>query len=218
MALRTRRAWLAMRPKFNYGDHRDKVQREQERAAKRQLERDEAWARREKRKQERADKKKAKMEKKGFKALDDKSKAAKLKAAALSGTAKNKVPILKVPTPTTVKARAVPARAATSPPAPVRTSPQQHIPRVVPRSHTVPKPHTQPLAVRPMAGWSALQQQPARPTVQTTPVHHHAATRRPMVYQAVRSPTNPTRKPSGAPRVVRAATYPNPVQPVMRTQ
>lgn len=208
MALRTRRAWLAMRPKFSYGDHRDKVQREQERSSKRRLERDEAWARREKRKQEQAEKKKAKMEKKGFKALDDKAKAqaqAKLKVAALSGTAKNKVPILKVPTPTTVKARAAaPVRAATSPPAPVRT-----VPRVVPRSQSVPKPQV----VKPMAGWSALQQQPARPTVQTTPVH---AARRPMVYQAVRSPTNPTRKPSGAPRVVRAATYP--VQPLKRTR
>ncbi|KAG8891419.1 hypothetical protein FRB99_003603 [Tulasnella sp. 403] len=50
--LKARRAWLNIRPEFTYYDDRDKMQRDQARLDMRQLERDEAWARRAQREQE----------------------------------------------------------------------------------------------------------------------------------------------------------------------
>jgi len=87
LALKSRKAWLAMRPKFTYGDERDKIQRDQERRARRQLARDEAWVKYEKKKQERLKQKQAQKELRMQKKAAASAKSA-VKAKAKSATAK----------------------------------------------------------------------------------------------------------------------------------
>jgi len=77
--LKARRLWLHLRPQFKFGDERDKVQRRASVRAKRQLERDEAWARREQLRKERAEAKEQKRlskENKGFQPLGSSSRTA----------------------------------------------------------------------------------------------------------------------------------------------
>ncbi|KAG9016050.1 hypothetical protein FRB90_003713 [Tulasnella sp. 427] len=206
-SLKARRAWLGIRPEFTYGDHRDKLQRQNTRRAQRQLERDEAWAKSHKKKQARAEKK--------AKAAVQKAAAAKAKKAQKSGfkpLAESKqanVPSRSqsMRTPPTVNGWAALQVSA----APVSTAKR---PTVV-RSPSAPVPRTAPkqvVAAAPRAGRPGMPA--SRPTQQVV----NRVQQRPTVAQPKRSATQPIPQqrvavkqqvPAAKPVVVRSATMPS---------
>ncbi|KAG8863777.1 hypothetical protein FRB96_007614 [Tulasnella sp. 330] len=189
-SLKTRKAWLALQPTFTYGDERDKIQKENARRAKKQLARDEAWVKHEKKKQERLRKREqAKKER-------DAKRAERLKAKALaSGSRSAPVTVKpKLKPTTTTKTRAMPTLKTRPVVAAVNPARAQQKPRVAPQV---------------ALGRSATVQRTRPPVVVTTQMK--PATRR---ATAPVQPWGPIRTATHnspvatKPRVTRAATYP----------
>jgi len=105
MKLRARKAWLSLKPEFEYGDERDQIQRKMSVKAKRELVRDEAWAKAYAKRQKKMDKAKAKQEK-GFKILGDSKKANQPSKPTRAATAPAPTAAVK---PKPVRAATVPA-------------------------------------------------------------------------------------------------------------
>jgi len=190
-SLKTRKAWLNVKPTFTYGDERDKIQRENDRKAKKQLARDEAWALHEKkRKQREREREKKRAEREAKREELKKAKAAQVKSK----------PVRAATTPTTTKAMPpkvrIPVRSAT---APARArSPQSTRPRVV---YTVPAPKAngRPVVVQTAQRSRTVPQPRRQATVPVMP--------RKVAVQPWGPITSATQRP-GAPPVVRSQTYP----------
>ncbi|KAG9011807.1 hypothetical protein FRB94_007533 [Tulasnella sp. JGI-2019a] len=190
-SLKTRKAWLAMQPTFTYGDERDRIQKDKARQAKKQLARDEAWAKHEKKKQERAKKREqAKKEK-------DAKRAAALKAKASGSSSR----------PTTTKPKPV-TRSNTMPA--VKTRPSATVPHRTQSMNTKKVVYT----VVPQAGVgrSATTGHRSRPAVVTTQSSRAPAPRRATApvqpWGPIRTATHTSPVATSKPRVVRAQTYP----------
>jgi len=190
LALKSRKAWLAMRPKFTYGDERDKIQRDQERRARRQLARDEAWVKYEKKKQERLEQKQAQKELRMQKRV---ASSAKMAAKAKSVAAKRP--------PTTGKTTSSSSRArvaVTTQPARMETQRRvfyTHVPAQA--GSGMPKPA---VVKQPVIGT-----RPAPQTRKTMPLP--TPTRRPtQAWGPIAAATQ--KSPVASPRVVRSQTMP----------
>jgi len=184
-SLKTRKVWLDVKPTFSYGDERDKIQRENDRKAKKQLARDEAWVLREKKRKEREkEREKRRAEREAKREELVKAKAAKAKSLPVKTTSTKAMPKVRIPT----RSATAPARAK---------SPQHTRPRVV---YTIPVQQAGKPAVQTVQRSRTVPQ--PRPTRQATA---------PVPQRAVVQPWGPistaTQRP-GAPPVVRSRTYP----------
>jgi len=208
--LKARRIWLShFRPTFTYGDERDKLQAKQLRAEKRQLARDEAWARHAKRKQQKVAQKQERLERKraggkpsgkGFKPLADSKKV----------NSSSKPPTIQ---PRTVQGwAALQVKATTTAPSKrpnVARSPSLPTARPV---YASPSPASPVQYVRSASLGHGHRAKPGMPSSQQAHRAH-----RPVVAQPVRSATQPVpvrrttaTAPAAAPRVVRSNTQPLP--------
>jgi len=156
LQLAIRKAMLAIRPEFTYGDHRDKLQRQETKRAKRHIERDEAWAKKmELRAQHRAARQKKKNGPGGFglgrslTLLREKRAATKTQQARAMapGSSHTKVHIRSKPVSTRPAAsprRSNPRIATTRP---IVSS--KSVPQASPRAHARPSPRHSPRSGQP---------------------------------------------------------------------
>ena len=187
--------WQKLNPEFQYGDERDKIQRQNSIKAKKLLDRDEAWA-------TRAAKRRAREEAQASRRLakENKNKTPLDRAAELPKKALARAASLRSSPSMSVKTSPAPARS--SPPAKVMgirldTSQKSLRPPGVGSSRTV---YAVPSPIRPMGrGGHSKPGMPARPT--RPPVSRS----RPAV-----TPVRATPKPASKPPVTRAATQPTP--------
>lgn len=189
-SLKTRKAWLNVKPTFTYGDERDKIQRDNARKAKRQLARDEAWALREKKRKEREkerERKRAEREAKREELRKARAAQVKSKPVKAATTSSKATPKVRIP----VRSATAPARAK---------SPQSTRPRVV---YTVPAPKAaRPVVIQTVQRSRSVPQ--PKPTRQAT-----APVPRKVAVQPWGPISTATQRP-GAPPVVRSQTYPAP--------
>jgi len=193
-SLKTRKAWLTVKPTFTYGDERDKIQRENARKDKKRLARDEAWALHEKkRKQREKERERKKAEREAKREELKKAKAAQqvkskpVRSATTTSTTTRPAPKVRIP----VRSATAPARAR---------SPQSTRPRVV---YTIPAPQA---SGRPVVVQTAQRSR-------TVPQPKRQATAPVIPRKAVVQPWGPissaTQRPGASP-VVRSQTYPLP--------